>query len=640
MILLWTFLSKAQGLDSLFLLLKQAKADTSITKLEAKISWEYRESGDYTNAFKYGESALFKSEKIHFNTGIASACNALAAIYDEQGQYPKSLSYYTRAMTIHELQHDEAGICRDNNNIGLLYVNLLNYKTALNYYNNALQIALKLKKPNMVSAIYINMGGANAYINEHEKSSQYYFKALEISTKLKDQISISDCYTNIGINYTDLLQYDKALKYCNMGLIMKKQLNDQHGIAASFINIGETFSRQGKYIQAKPYFDSALTVSGKIGSADNLRLSYQALSDVNYELKNYKEAYTYQVKFKDLTDSLFNSENNEELNQTKLNYELDKKALEQAQLKALANSDKKRQNSILLCVGFVLIIVCVFSFFLYKRFKIINKQKKIISKQKDIVEIHQKEIADSINYAKRIQTSFLANELDFKNNFNDHFILFKPKDIVSGDFYWATKIESKLMIAVADSTGHGIPGAFMSLLNISLLNESVFSRNYTSTVDILNFVRAVLILGLKSDASGHGGNDGMDCTLFSIDTKTLELEFSGANNPLWIIRDGELIELKANKMPVGRSPKELESFSSQKFSLQTNDSIYAFTDGFPDQFGGPKGKKFMYKKLEELLKTISNKPMSEQKVELNNVFKAWQGNLEQVDDVCLIGIRI
>ena len=193
---------------------------------------------------------------------------------------------------------------------------------------------------------------------------------------------------------------------------------------------------------------------------------------------------------------------------------------------------------------------------------------------------------------------------------------------------------------MADSTGHGIPGAFMSLLNISLLNESVLSRNYTSTIDILNFIRNILILGLKPDETGQGGNDGMDCSLIIIDFKTLEMEFSGANNPLWIIRQNNVIELKADKMPVGRSPKETVSFSSQKFQLQKNDLIFGFTDGFPDQFGGPKGKKFKYKQLEELLLSTSNEPMEIQKQKLDEVFENWKGSLDQIDDVCIIGMRV
>jgi serine phosphatase RsbU (regulator of sigma subunit) len=635
-----SFMSKAQTIDSLFYLLDKSEADTIAIRIKARISWEYRGEGNYHKAIRYAEEALTEAENIKFNTGIADACNALAAIYDEQGQYPKSLAYYTRTIKIHELQNDDAGICRDYNNIGLVYEKLSNFKTALNYYGKALQIAEKLKKKPTLSAIYFNIGAVYTYTGEYHKSLVYYFKSLKIDNELNDEEAISDCYANIGINYTYLMQYDTALQYCLSGLKLKKKLNNPFGIGVSYLNMSDVYNKQGKYVMAKTYLDSALNVSEKIGAVDNLRLAYQGLADVSYALKNYQDAYNYHVKFKQVTDSMFNTENSEALNQIKINYEVEKKDAEQAQQNALAASNKNRQNIIIISVIIVLILVSVFSLFLYKRFKITNQQKEIISEQKELVEEKQREISDSINYAKRIQTSFLANELEFKKYFADYFILFNPKDVVSGDFYWTASVDSKFYVAVADSTGHGIPGAFMSLLNISLLNEGVLSKNFTSTVDILNFVRRILILGLKPDETGQGGNDGMDCVLFSIDFKTMEMEFSGANNPLWIVREGVIIELKPDKMPVGRSPKEFVTFTSQKFQMQKGDLIYSFTDGYADQFGGPKGKKFKYKQLEEMLLNSHNYPLSVQKDTLHQTFINWKNSLEQVDDVTILGFKI
>ena len=637
--------SKAQTIDSLFYLLDKSEADTIAIRIKARIGWEYRAAGNYPKAIKYSEEALSEAEKIKFNLGIADACNALAAVYDEQGQYPKALSYYLKTLKNHELLKDSLGICRDYNNIGLLYCHLSNYKTALEYYNKGIQLAKSLRNNVFLSALYFNIGSVYTYTEKYKESTEYYFKSLSIDTILKDDYAISDCYTNIGINYNFSKDYDKALFYCFKGLSMKKELQDFDGAASGYINIADVFVNKNDYKSAKAFLDSSLKISEQNQSFDNLRLTYKGLADVHFNLGNFKEAYLYHVKFKQITDSIFNTENNEQLNQTKINFELEKKRAEQAQQKALSDSDKKRQNIIILSVVLVLLIVSVFSLFLYKRFKISNQQKEIISQQKELVEEKQKEISDSINYAKRIQTSFLANELEFKKYFTYYFILFKPKDVVSGDFYWTASVDSKFYVTVADSTGHGIPGAFMSLLNISLLNESVLSRNYTSTVDILNFVRKILILGLKPDETGQGGNDGMDCVLFSIDFKTLEMEFSGANNPLWIVRDNkngvaELVEVKADKMPVGRSPREADSFTSQKFQLQKNDLIYAFTDGYADQFGGPKAKKFKYKQLEEIILSNHSKSLGEQNTILNITFENWKGNLEQVDDVCLIGLRV
>ena len=631
---------KSQTLDSIINLYKNAKHDTDKIKYAAKLSWEYRQLGSYKEAFDYAQQALEKSQQINYVSGIANGSNALAAVYDDQGNYPKALNYYLNTLKIHEQLNDSLGICRDYNNIGLLYCHLSNYKTALEYYSKGIQLAEILHNNVFLSALYFNIGSVYTYTEKYKESTECYLKSLSIDTILKDDYAISDCYTNIGINYNFSKDYDKALFYCFKGLTMKKALQDFDGAASGYINIADVFVNKHDYKSAKAFLDSSLTISEENQSFDNLRLTYKGLADVHFKLGNFRDAYLYHVKFKQITDSIFNNENNEQLNQTKINFELEKKRAEQLQQKALTDADKKRQNIIILSVVLVLLIVSVFSLFLFKRFKITNQQKEIISQQKELVEEKQKEISDSINYAKRIQTSFLANELEFKKYFADYFILFNPKDIVSGDFYWTASVDSKFYVAVADSTGHGIPGAFMSLLNISLLNEAVLSKNYSSTVDILNFVRRILILGLKPDESGQGGNDGMDCVLISIDFKTMEMEFSGANNPLWIVREGAIIELKPDKMPVGRSPKEFVSFTSQKFQVQKGDLIYSFTDGYADQFGGPKGKKFKYKQLEEMLLKNHQYVLSLQKETLHQTFINWKNSLEQVDDITILGFKI
>jgi len=217
----------------------------------------------------------------------------------------------------------------------------------------------------------------------------------------------------------------------------------------------------------------------------------------------------------------------------------------------------------------------------------------------------------------------------------DYFVLFQPKDIVSGDFYWATKTENYFYLAVCDSTGHGVPGAFMSLLNISFLNEAITEKKITETNEILNYVRERLIKNISKE----GRQDGMDGVLLRMDLKTRELTFSGAHNAPVVVRGKEIIEYKADKMPIGKGVRD-DAFSVQKLDVQKGDVIYLYTDGYADQFGGPKGKKFKYKQLNELLLSNMQQPLSAQKEILHQAFEKWRGNLEQVDDVCLIGIRI
>ncbi len=271
----------------------------------------------------------------------------------------------------------------------------------------------------------------------------------------------------------------------------------------------------------------------------------------------------------------------------------------------------------------------------------INLRTKTIVEQKHELEYKNKEIVDSINYAQRIQRSLLASDAMLKKNLGEYFVFFKPKDIVSGDFYWGAELNNgNFALVTADSTGHGVPGAIMSMLNISCLNEAIEGQKLNQTADILNYTRDKVIKHLSNDGSIDGGKDGMDCSLISFDMKNKQFTYSAANNPVWIVREGTIIELKADKMPVGKHDKDSQSFSQQSFAMQKGDVVYTLTDGMPDQFGGPKGKKFMYKQLKELLLSISHLPMNEQREKLYTDFTDWKTNLEQIDDVLIIGVRI
>jgi serine phosphatase RsbU (regulator of sigma subunit) len=360
-----------------------------------------------------------------------------------------------------------------------------------------------------------------------------------------------------------------------------------------------------------------------------------------------------------MRDSINNQATKKASIKSQFKYEYEKKAaadsVKVAEEKKVLAAQMKQEKTQRYALYAGLALVLVFAGFMFNRFRVTQKQKRIIeakeketqvqntiiTQQKYLVEEKHKEITESVDYAERIQQGFLVTKEFLNAHLKTEFVVFKPKDKVSGDFYWAEELnEDTVIVCVADSTGHGIPGAFMSLLNMSLLNEAVLSKHYTNTADILNFVRRVLTLGIKPNAKGEGGNDGMDCALFSINYNTLELEFTGANNGLWIVRDNQLIEIKGEKMPCGRSLKADIPFTSQVVQLQKGDSIYASTDGFPDQFGGEKGKKFMSKNLKELLLTNSHLPMDDQKQLLETTFLNWVGQLEQVDDVTIMGIKI
>ena len=232
------------------------------------------------------------------------------------------------------------------------------------------------------------------------------------------------------------------------------------------------------------------------------------------------------------------------------------------------------------------------------------------------------------------------------NDDKNFFILYKPKDIVSGDFYYAlahqpkTKKNELFYLCTADCTGHGVPGALMSMLGISNLNEAIIEKDIHEPHEILNNVRKGIIESLDSEDKSEENKDGMDCVLCAFDFKKLTLEFAAANNPLWIFRNGEMLEYKPDKMPVGKYRDEVTSFTLQKVKLQKDDIVYSFTDGFADQFGGEKGKKLKYKPFQEILIKNASQPMEDQKKMLENIFDNWKGDLEQVDDVLVVGVKI
>ncbi len=251
------------------------------------------------------------------------------------------------------------------------------------------------------------------------------------------------------------------------------------------------------------------------------------------------------------------------------------------------------------------------------------------------VEEKQKEITDSINYAKRIQEAILPSFDFIKTHLPNSFIYYQPKDIVAGDFYWAEKVNSDFFIAAADCTGHGVPGALVSVVCCNALNRTVNEFKLTDPGKILDKTRELVL----ESFSKNGGDikDGMDISLISINGNTIK--WAGANNPLWYYQNNELKEIKANKQPIGKTDRA-EPFTTHTIELQKGDSLYLFTDGFADQFGGPKGKKFKYKQLGDLLASSNDLSISEQHLTLKNTLNSWRGKLEQVDDICVIGIRV
>lgn len=268
------------------------------------------------------------------------------------------------------------------------------------------------------------------------------------------------------------------------------------------------------------------------------------------------------------------------------------------------------------------------------------RQKSEIENKNEELEILYKQVTDSIHYAKRIQDAILPTANTVKQLLPDAFILFKPKDIVSGDFYWIEKKDNLVYFAAVDCTGHGVPGAFMSLVGHNILKDIIKNTNVTRPSEILDSLREGIMNSLRVDDSGRQAKDGMDMTLCAIDYSTMELQYAAAFNPLYIVRKGELILYPANKFPIGSYIGEKANFDNHTIQLQKGDQIFIFSDGYADQFGGPNGKKFMVGNFRKLLTQITDLESAKQKEQLDETLLKWQGGQEQVDDVLVIGVKV
>jgi serine phosphatase RsbU (regulator of sigma subunit)/Tfp pilus assembly protein PilF len=636
----------------------------------------YQDLGNIPMALEYYHKSLKINEEINEKKGIARTLTDIGVIYNSLGDIPKALEYFHKSLKIREEIKDRRGIATTLNNIGTVFNYQGDNTKALEYYYKSLKIDEEIKNKSGIATSLVNIGFIYEKQLDLPKALEYYLRSLKIYEEIQHKKGIAVSLNNIGVIYDHQGDKTKGLEYYYKSLKIKEEIKDKDGIAGSLNNIAGSLMEQGMISEALSFAARGMQVAKELGFPDNIKSSANTLKRIYKKQNKFKEAFAMYELETQMRDSINNAATKKASIKKQFQYQYEKKAAadsvkngeEQKVKNALLAAQKaqlkqEKTKSYALYGGLALVLV--FSGFMVNRFRVTNKQKQIIelkeietqkqniviTQQKHLVEEKHKEITDSINYAERIQRSFIATKELLDENLNDYFVFFKPKDVVSGDFYWAASTDSatnkKFVLCTADSTGHGVPGAIMSLLNVTSLEKAI--EHYVNPADILNHTRQTIINRLKKDGSTEGGKDGMDCSLIVFDYANKQLQIAAANNPVWIIRSinsngvenkKELIEIKPDKMPVGKNDRDQESFTFQTIDLQKGDTIYTLTDGLPDQFGGPKGKKFMSKKLKELLLENVHLSLSQQKEVLDITFKNWVGNLEQVDDVCVIGIRV
>ncbi|MDF2450371.1 MAG: protein serine/threonine phosphatase [Bacteroidota bacterium] len=605
----------------------------------------------------YRRSAKLCRE-INDQIGLGKALNNIGSVYEDVGDVASAMDYYHQSLKVREKINDQKGVAVCYNNIGLVYFKQKDFPKALRYYQSGLRILLKLDNKQLSAISYSNIGLIYSQQNNIPLAYHYFEKARSLQTEIGDKFNLLQTNIKIGLIYESEKKYDLALKTYQDNLEMAQSLDFKKGIAVSLSNIANVYFLTGKLKPAIEKGELSLKLFQELGFPEFISSASNLLSRIYERTGNYKGAYQMRVLRQKMNDSINNLESKKASIQKELQYAYEKKVVADSirieadkKITDVRFQQEKTQRYAL--YGGVLILFCV-AVFIFNRLQVTKRQNTIIENQKlqvemqkeeivhqkELVDEKQKEIIDSINYAKRIQQAVLTGEDVWNKVSKEHFILFKPKDIVSGDFYWAYNTpNSRSVFALADCTGHGVPGGFMSMLGNSFLNEIVVENKIFKADQILNKLRSKIINALEQKGVTQQ-KDGMDIALCVWNKLDNTLEFSGANNPLWVVRENEIFEYKPDKMPIGLYLETEVPFSSTFIELKKGDVVFLSTDGYADQFGGPKGKKLKYKPLMEMLIRNASLPLAMQKELLEKAFAEWKSKHDQVDDVSIIGIKI
>jgi serine phosphatase RsbU (regulator of sigma subunit) len=692
-----------QKIDSIQAALKTVKTDTAKIDILIDLALSYG-SSDEKNLTNL-EKALDLAIKIrdHKRKGLIEG--HISSYYYYTGQYHLAIQHTKYAVDIYKELKDSMRYINSVNNLGILFRRIGNYHKSLEYNHIQLTYYLKKRDSLNLAKTYNNLGNLYNDYGDAEKALEYQKENLRIRKKLEDFIGIGSAYNNLALLYENQKMSDTAIYYYqralslpdikqsstlygaihnNLAIVYKTKGNnslaeyhllkalqfrdsvgDTHGSCQTRGNLADTYRLMGNSTLAKKYAEEGMRMAKKYNHLEELWRNYLHLAKINKELKNFQEAYNYMELYADVKDSLRNKDEIRKMAQVEIGHKYNQKMLEdslnreqekelflkQQELENIAIVEKqKRQEVIAWFSAGVGLVLLVLVFILIKNNRDKSETNRIISDknakielQKFNLEVKNKEVLDSINYARRIQNAILPTEQELDDVLPEYCLLFNPKDIISGDFYWMDKFENNLFVAVADCTGHGVPGAIVSVICANALSKSIEEEGNTETGKILDRTREIVVDQLSKNNSTV--QDGMDISFLRFiynDNGTLQsAQWSGANNPLWILRKNsdQMEELQPNKQPIGKYASPIP-FETNHISIDQGDTFYLFTDGFADQFGGEKGKKLKRANFKTILFDNRTVDLQKLKKELEQSFADWKGPHEQVDDICVMAIRV
>lgn len=633
--------------------LQKRKLEKILPSFYQSLAIYFEKDGDYFRAIDMLAQADEAAIKYNDLPTRSSILNKIGNIYLFLGDFTKALESHFKSLTIKEDLKDEKGIAASLSNIGNIYFRLDSFVQAHNYYMRSLQLEEHINNEKGLASCYINLGAVFDKLALYDSALLYLRKSIEINHRFDNKADIASSYINIA-NIYDKLNYpsDSIIIYFKKAEELYSGIGLKLGLAETWLSTGVYYNATFEFRKAIGYLQKALEVGRELRSAEIVRRAAKELSDAYAHIRDFEKAYSYYKLYKQAEDRISNDENIKKLTQLEMQHTFDRKQREQ---EFLQQQERRKQ---MIRTGFILIallFVTTLALVIYRSFRIKQKdnillaqqkeeiaaQRDLVMQQRDQIQRQKEEITASIHYASRIQQAILPPEDIRQQTLPEHFILFKPRDIVSGDFYWMTQQNGKTVITAADCTGHGVPGAFMSMLGVSFLNEIVNKEHILHADQILNRLREQVIRSMHQTGREGESKDGMDISMLVVENASGMLEFAGAYNPCYIIRNGEITELKADKMPIGiYSEKGNTPFSCQTFQLQAGDGIYLSSDGYEDQFGGTEGKKLKAKAFKEILLKIHPLPIEEQLAYIDKFFEEWKNGYDQVDDVLVIGIKI
>ena len=608
----------------------------------------YKNDNNTTKAISHFERALDLAREINDDEYIPKIIKNLGNQYKGLGYSSIAIKYYLESLKIYRKSNDSISLADNLFRLGLLHKDFGNMDKAYKYIFEAFQIREKINSHGFYKGESLS-GIASIYVAQKKYSVaiEYYKKALEYFVEINRPAHIQICYGNIGYTYEKMRQYKEAVHFLTKSL----EMNQVQGVGGtsiygSLMNHFANISLNKKdYRQALINVNKAMSI--KV-SPTTRRRSFKVLSDIYNQKKDHKKAFHYYKKYTNLNDSLIALKKERNVQEFQTLYEVNKKTKEiqllkkEKEINSLTSAAEiKRQKTfrnafILSGLAFLIIAALI-----YSRYRLKNKANLLLRSKNKQIEDQNTNILDSITYAKRIQDAILTSDKYMDAALGEYFVYYQPKDIVSGDFYWVYELDpDNVIIAVADCTGHGVPGAFMSMIGNALLNEIIIENGNTQIEEVLNILRAHIIKSLKQDNAQDNTMDGMDISLLKVNKQNHKLEFAAAGHRIYLLRDGQCHDYKGDAFPVAYYHGKERSFNLHEIDIQEGDTIYLTTDGFLDQFGGPNRNKFGLIRFKELIVENKSQNIKNQKDQFMAAFRQWKEEQNQIDDILVMGIKI